>query len=203
MRDALASYRDRRRRQQRRVPRPPGRDAVVRERRSRHRADRARAGALFPRRAPPPDDAWLLAALAEVERDGAAARAAAAGAPSRVALARARRLAPQRQRGAPARLSPAARRCARSTPPRCPAARGSFCSTARRHRRGARRRRRHDGRDARRAPLRRGGRRAGRAAPRLRRRPLVRARRTSTCSASPAPSTTRRAPACSRRCRAR
>ena len=42
---------DRRRRQQRRVPRPPGRDGLVRPRRPRHRADRARArGALSRRR---------------------------------------------------------------------------------------------------------------------------------------------------------
>ena len=42
---------------------------------ARHRADRARAGAAVRRpRALPPDDVWLLAALAEVERAGRSAR---------------------------------------------------------------------------------------------------------------------------------
>ena len=41
---------DRRRRQQRRVPRPPGRERLVRARRSRHRADRARARRAVPAR---------------------------------------------------------------------------------------------------------------------------------------------------------
>jgi 3-methylcrotonyl-CoA carboxylase alpha subunit len=36
---------------------------------------------LFPAESPPPDDAWLVAALAEVERDAEAARRAAASAP--------------------------------------------------------------------------------------------------------------------------
>ena len=81
----------------------------------------------LPDRDVPPDDVWLLAALAEVERDAVAARRAAASA---AAMRRRRGACSTAGASTAARCAgsafAAARRCARSTSPRCPTARGSL-----------------------------------------------------------------------------
>ena len=115
----------RRRVEQRRLPGAPGCRAVVRQCRPRHRPDRARAGAAVPARRG--RAGGRLAARG-------AGRAVARAAPGReeggaiggtaLALARARRLAPERPHRTPARSSASARRCRRWASRSCPAPTG-------------------------------------------------------------------------------